>query len=64
MGRFIVIDGLDGSGKHTQLTRLADHLRSLGKKVRTIDFPHYNTPGCVLVEEYLNGKFGDKPEDT
>lgn len=64
MGRFIVIDGLDGSGKHTQLTRLADHLRAQGKKVRTIDFPHYNTPGCVLVEEYLNGKFGDKPEDT
>ena len=64
MGRFIVIDGLDGSGKHTQLTRLADYLRDNGKKVRTIDFPHYNTPGCVLVEEYLNGKFGDKPEDT
>ena len=64
MGRFIVIDGLDGSGKHTQLTRLADHLRANGKKVRTIDFPHYHTPGCVLVEEYLNGKFGDKPEDT
>ena len=64
MGRFIVIDGLDGSGKHTQLTRLAEHLRAAGKKVRTIDFPHYNTPGCVLVEEYLNGKFGDKPEDT
>ena len=64
MGRFIVIDGLDGSGKHTQLTRLADYLRANGKKVRTIDFPHYHTPGCVLVEEYLNGKFGDKPEDT
>lgn len=64
MGRFIVIDGLDGSGKHTQLTRLADYLRALGKKVRTIDFPHYHTPGCVLVEEYLAGRFGDKPEDT
>ncbi len=64
MGRFIVIDGLDGSGKHTQLTRLADHLRAKGKKVRTIDFPHYHTPGCVLVEEYLAGKFGSRPEDT
>ena len=64
MGRFIVIDGLDGSGKHTQLTRLADYLKSQGKKVRTIDFPHYHTPGCVLVEEYLAGRFGDKPEDT
>lgn len=64
MGRFIVIDGLDGSGKHTQLTKLAEYLRASGKKVRTVDFPHYHTPGCVLVEEYLAGKFGERPEDT
>lgn len=64
MGLFIVIDGLDGSGKHTQLTRLAGHLTALGKKVRTLSFPHYHTPGCVLVEEYLSGRFGDRPGDT
>lgn len=64
MGKFIVIDGLDGSGKHTQLTRLADYLKKQGKRVRTIDFPHYHSPGCVLVEEYLAGKLGDDPADT
>lgn len=64
MGQFIVIDGLDGSGKHTQLTRLAAYLKQQGKTVRCIDFPHYHTPGCVLVEEYLAGKLGDKPSDT
>ncbi len=64
MGKFIVIDGLDGSGKHTQLTRLAEYLEKKGKKVRCVDFPHYHTPGCVLVEEYLSGRFGDSPSDT
>ena len=64
MGKFIVIDGMDGSGKHTQLTRLADHLTGEGRRVRTLSFPHYHTPGCVLVEEYLSGRFGDKPGDT
>lgn len=59
-----MIDGLDGSGKHTQLTRLAAYLRKRGKKVRCIDFPHYHTPGCVLVEEYLAGKLGENPADT
>lgn len=64
MGRFIVIDGLDGSGKHTQLEKLAAYLTAAGKKVRKIDFPHYHTPGCVLVEEYLSGKLGGDPSDT
>ena len=29
-GKFIVIEGLDGSGKTTQLTALAKNLRALG----------------------------------
>ena len=32
-GKFIVIEGLDGSGKTTQLTALAQNLRALGYAV-------------------------------
>lgn len=64
MGKLYVIDGLDGSGKHTQLTRLAAYLRQKGKKVRCLAFPCYRTPGAALVEEYLAGHLGGLPSDT
>ena len=41
MGRFIVIDGLDGSGKETQAKLLTEYLKSLGKTVRVLSFPCY-----------------------
>lgn len=59
-GKFIVIDGIDGSGKATQTKLLAKRLRKEGKKVKTIDFPRYeeNFFGG-LIGEYLSGAFGD-----
>lgn len=38
-GKFIVIDGIDGSGKGTQTTLLVKKLKKLGVPVKTIDFP-------------------------
>ena len=64
MGKFIVIEGLDGSGKSTQGELLRHHYEASGKKVRVLSFPCYNTPGCTLVEMYLSGKLGDKASDT
>lgn len=59
MGQIIVIDGCDGSGKQTQSEKLEQKLVSLGKKVRRISFPLYNTLTGSLVKKYLGGEFGD-----
>lgn len=57
-GKFIVIDGTDGSGKTTQLSLLKEKLESEGYGVEVADFPQYNTKSAGLVEEYLSGKYG------
>ena len=64
MGKFIAIDGLDGSGKGTQSEKLVDYLRSIGKKVRVLSFPMYENESSAFVKMYLDGKLGDKPSDT
>lgn len=62
-GKFIVIDGTDGSGKATQTKLLVGRLRKNGYKVRTIDFPQYekNFFG-KMVGRYLSGEFGKAGE--
>ena len=62
-GKFIVVDGIDGVGKATQVKRLARKLRKLGYKVKTIDFPGYtrNFFG-QMIRRYLNGEFGNASE--
>jgi dTMP kinase len=57
-GKFIVIDGTDGSGKTTQLNLLKAKLEEEGYAVAVADFPQYNTKSAGLVEEYLSGKYG------
>ena len=57
-GRFIVIDGTDGSGKATQTALLVEELKVSGYKVEMTDFPQYGTKSAGLIEEYLNGKYG------
>lgn len=59
-GIFIVIDGIDGTGKATQTELLVKRLTKEGIKARKIDFPGYerNVFG-KLIGECLVGKRGD-----
>lgn len=61
-GKFIVIDGTDGSGKATQTKLLIERLKKEKYKVEMADFPQYGQKSATLVEEYLNGKYGSAQE--
>jgi len=58
-GKLIVLDGIDGSGKSTQAGILTDWMKQKGYMVEKIHFPQYNNKSSGLVEEYINGKYGD-----
>ena len=64
MGKFIVVDGLDGSGKNTQTELLAAELEKAGKRVVRLSYPRYGTVGAGPAELYLSGGLGGRPEDT
>ncbi len=57
-GVFIVIDGLDGSGKGTQTRKLIERLQQEGHQVEMADFPQYGNYSAAFVEKYLRGEFG------
>lgn len=55
----IVIEGLDGSGKSTQVKRLRQYLESSGKPLTYIHFPRYDAPVYGdLIGKFLRGGFG------
>ena len=54
MGKFIVIEGTDCSGKETQSKLLVEKLTNLGKKAIRITFPNYDSPtGKIIGGPYL-----------
>lgn len=57
-GKFIVIDGTDGTGKATQTDLLVEELKHAGYDVQLTDFPQYGSKSAGLAEEYLAGKYG------
>ena len=48
-GSLIVIDGVDSSGKQTQVEQLCQKLEAEGKKVKRISFPNFDSSCSALV---------------
>ncbi len=57
-GKFVVIDGPDGSGKSTQMKLLLNTLEVSGYDPAVFDFPQYGQPSAAMAEKYLNGDYG------
>lgn len=64
MGKLIVLEGTDGSGKSTQFRMLSDHLTRDGREFKHIVFPRYDQPSSALIRMYLGGEFGSRPSDV
>lgn len=58
MGKIIVLEGTDSSGKETQSSKLLERFLKEGREVRKLSFPNYQSPACEPVKMYLAGEFG------
>ncbi len=64
MGKLIVLEGTDGSGKSTQFRALTEHLAADKADFQTLVFPRYSQPSSALIRMYLGGEFGSSPSDV
>ena len=55
-GKIIVLEGLDGTGKSTQLELVYGYLKEKDVNCRKLSFPNYDTISGTLVESYLKGE--------
>ena len=53
-GKFIDVEGIDGSGKQTQVAMLARSLESRGYNVLATGFPQYKSWFGKMVGQFLN----------
>ncbi len=62
VGKFIVIEGTDGSGKGTQTKLLTEKLAQMRVPFEMTDFPQYGKPSAFFAEKYLRGEYGTAEE--
>ena len=64
MGKLIVIEGTDGSGKSTQFRLLSQRLEQENVAFKHLVFPRYSEESSALIRMYLGGQFGTNPSDV
>ena len=64
MGKLIVIEGTDGSGKSTQFALLTSRLEQEQIAFQKLVFPRYSEPSSALIRMYLGGEFGTSPNSV
>ena len=64
MGKLIVIEGTDGSGKSTQFRLLTQRIEQQGIAFQKLVFPQYQEESSALIRMYLKGEFGTNPADV
>jgi len=62
--KLIVIEGLDGCGKNTQVALLEKYFEDKMIKVKKLSFPNYSSASSSLIKMYLNSEFGESPEEV
>lgn len=65
MGRLIVVEGLDGSGKQTFTRKLVDAVETEGARIARLAFPRYGASVYAdLITDALYGRLGDVPDSV
>lgn len=64
MSKLIIIEGLDGSGKSTQVELLEKYFTDKKVNYKKIKLPDYDSPSSTLVKMYLGGEFGKSANDV